>query len=58
VEGPGAGRPTTYFIHEWDDTYAEVSISHSLDSAADLLVLAYDVGVQLGRCHAYLIADP
>ena len=35
-----------------------MSIPRSLDSAADLLELAHDVGVQLGRGHAYLIADP
>ena len=48
----------SFWVHAWEIHYHEVRIGSSLGSPADLLEIAYDVGVQLGRGHPKDIAAP
>jgi len=46
----------SFWFHAWPDNYAEIDIHSSLESAAELREVAYDVGVQLGRGHPQRVA--
>jgi hypothetical protein len=46
----------SFWFHAWPDNYAELDIHSSLESAAELREVAYDVGVQLGRGHPKRVA--
>lgn len=51
-----AGRP--YWIHEFVDDYVEVDLEDDALDQAQMLELAYDMGVQLGLGHPRSIAAP
>lgn len=51
-------RDKTFWIHAWEDNYIELAIDQTLRTVQDLREVAVDVGVQLGRGHAYQIANP
>jgi hypothetical protein len=51
-------RQKTFWIHAWEDNYAEVEIGSSFRSPEEVRQVLYDSGVQLGRGHPLHIADP
>jgi hypothetical protein len=51
-------RDQSFWIHAWVENYEEVEIGESLESPEELVEVAYDVGVQLGRGHSKQIAAP
>jgi hypothetical protein len=40
-----------FWVHDWTDDYQEASIASAILSPHDLLEVAYDAGVQMGRAH-------
>ena len=51
-------RDFTFWVHAWEDNYAEVAIDHTFQSPEELGEVAYDIGVQLGRGHPNQIPPP
>lgn len=40
-----------FWMHDWTDDYRETSLSREIGVPRDLLEIAYDAGVQMGRAH-------
>lgn len=51
-------RNKNFWVQSWVDNYKEVSIEKSFTSPNELMEIAYDAGVQLGKGHVKYIADP
>ena len=47
----------TFWVHQWVDNYAEVSVDQTFQSPGELAEVAYDIGVQLGRGHPNQIEE-
>jgi hypothetical protein len=58
IRDPETGRAVTFWLHEWETHYVELSIDTSFARFEDLDEVARDVGYQLGRGHTRIIADP
>ena len=54
----GVLEKTTYWVHAWSDNYVELKIDRGLETPEDLMQIAADVGVQLGRGHPKGFASP
>jgi uncharacterized protein (DUF2252 family) len=48
----------TFWIHAWVENYKELAIGEDFATADELVEVAYDVGVQLGRGHPNQIGAP
>lgn len=51
-------RGLTFWIHAWVENYRELEAGDELPSVDELVEVAYDVGVQLGRGHPNKIGAP
>jgi len=56
--GYTAWKGKTFWVHAWTDNYYQVAADRGFASPGEIKELAYDVGVQLGRGHPYLVASP
>lgn len=55
-DDPPEARP--FWVREWLANYKELDVMDDLASAAELVEIAHDVGVQLGKGHCRAIASP
>ena len=50
-------RGKKFWIHSWVDNYREIKLKELVGRPEDLMELAYDVGVQLGRGHPKIAGE-
>ncbi len=51
-------RGHTFWVHAWVENFSEIDIEDDLTDPEEVMEMAYDVGVQLGRGHVKAIAQP
>ncbi len=51
-------RGHTFWVHAWVENFSEIDVEDDLSDPEEVMEVAYDVGVQLGRGHVKAIAQP